>query len=359
MPLNTVTHQQIADELGVSRQLVGFALRGGGSMTEQRRQEILEVAERMGYHRYANREARAMASRRYGKRALCGVVALAFDAIFEGQPLPTMPYFAPFFQGIEGEAARRGLDLVLCPLRPERPPRLIVEEQIDGFISLMHSYRIREIFKDQYPLEMPTVFIGDRTSRTISLCNDAQSGIFQATSHLIELGHREIAFVGVEDLHSTRNPHFEGFKEALRKNDLSLRQDLLDCQGALPSIGAGRQALERLLRKSGGTPNFTAVVCYNDLMAMGAVQALQERDFRVPEDLSVTGFDDVSRQYNFAPSLTSVAFGREEMGTRAMQLLCEQVESGKTTCLREQFPVHLVVRDSTQMLSTSTHLRAR
>ncbi len=115
----------------------------------------------------------------------------------------------------------------------------------------------------------------------------------------------------------------------------------------VPSSHATMQKmLERLSREK--TWPFTALVCHNDMVAMGAIRALQESGLRVPEDASVIGFD-VAAQYALAPGLTSIRFSRQEMGRRAVQLLTEERSHvGAHPAHRETFPVELVERETTR-----------
>ena len=104
----------------------------------------------------------------------------------------------------------------------------------------------------------------------------------------------------------------------------------------------GEAAMNSLLERR---EKFSAVVCYHDLFAIGAIKALKAAGLRVPEDVSVVGFDDISIEYGARPPITSVAFDREAMGRRAVQMLCDG-ETGEA--VQEVFPVELVVRGSTR-----------
>ena len=331
-----LTQKQIAERLGVSRQLVGFALRGEGRMTDEVRGKIVEFARQHGYDPNANREARLMVARRYGKRVACGILAVLFPATFEEQPLSSVPFFMPFFQGLEDEAISRGVDLALCALRPDALPRLVRENQVDGVICLLTpdepALRIRE-------LGLPVVSIQYEIAGIPSLTIDDRGGSAEATRHLIALGHRRIAYLGLDN--RIGRERLAGFREAMRQGGVAILEKLIDVGLERTTVQAGAVAMRRMLER-GAEAGFSAVLCFNDLIAMGAVRALEEDGRRVPVDVSVVGFDDVAPQYGFSPALTSVGFSRREMGRRAVQLLCEQEPPAGV----ERFFTLLVARDS-------------
>ena len=336
-----LTQKQIAEHLGVSRQLVGFALRGEGRMADEVRQQILEVAQRNGYHRYSNSGARTLAARRYGKRAATGMLAVLFEATFDDQPLSEVPFFIPFFAGLETEAIRQGLDLVLCALRPGELPRLVSERQVDGIVSLAAPI---ETLNALAQLDLPLVSVLYGIEGFPSLQLDNANGARLAARHLIELGHRRIAYLGLEK--GLAAARLSAFRRALDERDLLDETCIVSTDG-VPSRAVGAQLMTRLLeRHRGADLPFTALACYNDMMAMGAIEVLQTRGLRVPADVSVVGFDDVSLQYSFAPALTSIGFSRQEIGKRAIQRLCQSDDAGGP----EIFPVELVQRDSTRPL---------
>ena len=356
--LSGLTHRQIADELGVSRQLVGFALRGEGRMSDEVRQRILNVARINGYDQYSNGAARSMAARRHGKRMKTGLMAVLFAPTFEGRPISSVPFFMPFFEGFENEAIERGIDLMLCPLRFQELPRLVREGQVDGVVCLVTD---KMALEPLLTLDVPLVSIliaqgrADEVSQTPILSMDARGGGALATRHLIGLGHSHIAYLGYSGPSEVKkpleSPNWKGYCDAMRESGLALDESLVDTQTTAVSLQAGAEALHRLLKDRPETKTlpFTGLVCGNDLLAMGAVRALQEMGSRVPEDVSVVGFDDVSTQYAFRPALTSIRFPREEMGRRALRLLSEAEYQNPDSSLQghEIFPVELIERDST------------
>jgi LacI family transcriptional regulator len=342
-----LTQKQIAEHLGVSRQLVGFALSGQGKVAESTRQKILEVARQNGYDQFSNPEARLMISKRYGKRVSTGLLAVLFASNFENQPLAMVPYFTPIFRGLELEAKACGLDLMLCPIRPEELPRLVRDRQLDGVICLSVPH---EVSREIAAMGLSVVNIQSDVAGISCVLRDDFGGGLQAARHLVELGHREIAYLGC-DAPSGVVRH-AAFCQVLKENGIAVDEQLVDGTLGEPTQLAGEMAMRTMLERSGA--RFSAIVAHNDLIAMGAIRALQESGLKVPEDVSVIGFDDVADQYGFKPSLTSICFAREAMGRRAVEMLMEitateaSSSAGSLEPLREVFSTRLVLRDSTR-----------
>ena len=337
-----LTQKQLADHLGVSRQLVGMALSGQGKVAAATRQKILDAARENGYDQFSNSEARRMISRRYGKRAATGVLAVLFASDFENQPLSTVPYFTPIFRGLELEAKASGFDLTLCPIRPGELPRLVRDRQLDGVICLSLPH---EVSRAVAALEMAVVNIQSDVEGIACVLRDDFGGGLQATRHLLQLGHRQMAYLGFDA--PSGHARQAAFCQALGEYGVA---DSALVNGSLtePTQQQGETAMRRMLGTN-GQGAFSALVAHNDLIAMGAIRALQAAGLRVPHDVSVIGFDDVAQQYDFKPALTSICFAREAMGRRAIQMLAQLTENlDQAAPLREIFSTRLVQRNSTR-----------
>jgi DNA-binding LacI/PurR family transcriptional regulator len=344
----SVTQSDIARRLGISRQLVGFALNGNPSVSETTRKKIQRAARRMGYDVYSNRDARSLIGKRYGLRAATGIIAVLMPP-FMGTPLRDMPFFAPFLDGAEAEAARRGLDLLLCSSRNDGLPRLITQQGVDGVVCVsLDPVGVRRV----RALKIPVVNLGRHAPSAHSLVADDRLGIRLAVNHLIGLGHRKFAYLGHNCEVQTAQERLTAFVETLQEHGLTASESNVEATVTQQTMEGGTEAFVRLLErndsyKKSGRLDFTALVCYNDILAMGVARHAATCGIKIPQDLSITGFDDISTQYGLQPALTSVAFPREEMGRRAIELLCE-TPSRKPALRHETFAVSLVVRDSTR-----------
>src|SRR5262249_41880083 len=158
---------------------------------------------------------------------------------------------------------------------------------------------------------------------------DSRDGIARAVEHLVKLGHRHIAYLGFTEepgqggRESAPTCRLKSFHDAMTRWNLPVEAGNVETRAKTQSMPEAARAVERLLRRG---RRFTALVCYNDLMAMGAMEQLQASGIGVPEEVSVTGFDDISTEHGCRPALTSVRFSRSDMGRRAVLLLQELVD---------------------------------
>jgi len=229
-------------------------------------------------------------------------------------------------------------------------PLLIRDRGVDGVICLQPNAAITDACA---ALNLATVTLFDHGEGIHGIEPDQREGMRQAVRYLAELGHRRIAYLGHEPGFSSSIDRLEGYREGLKEHEIPVEDSLIEA--SLRAISWGPRGVDRLLSRS---PNFTALVCYNDTIAMDAVRRLQERGFKVPQQISVIGFDDISSQYNFSPALTSIHFDGVAMGCRAVELLGElraaPPHTADVTCWRhELFPVQLKIRESTLPLAAS------
>jgi len=346
----SVSQKEIAEHLGVSQALVGMALNSHPRISAATRARVENAAKQLGYDRDLNSGARQMAAKRHGLRILNNVIAVCSN--FADAPVHRQPFEHEILHGIESAAQKHNLDVMQCRLRSERLPRLIEKGEVDGVISMSghpeHLLRIKE-------LEIPLVKAGSNALDYHSVSVRHYEGIQKITHHLINLGHRKIAYIGhdlkVSDKESTlvhvAKQRYAAYETTMKKAGLPVRFTDCSLRDHLPENGAA--AFSALWKKSRG--KITAVVCYNDTLAMGVVSQAEQLGLKIPADLSVTGFDDISRQYAFAPVLTSVWYDRELMGRRAVEILMKERDpyfaGKKTTYIQEELPVRFVAGETT------------
>lgn len=340
------TQKSIATELGISRQLVGFALSNHPGVSAETRLRVISTARRLGYDAFANRDARALIGKRYGHRARTGIVAILLPPKFD-IPLRDVPHFSHTLDAMEREADRRELDVLFCRERNNQLPRMIQSLYVDGVACI--STR-PDTLKRIAQLGLPVLNVGRQSPGACWISPDDKKGTALATQHLIALGHRDIAYMGHSTNVKNASERLAGYKQTLKTAGLEIALSRIEATVTEQTLDAGAAAMERLLGrdapfKKSGKPSFSALVAYNDLLGMGAVTCLRAHGLDVPDDVSVTGFDDVSAQYSSRPLLTSITFSRAEMGTRAIAMLCdndgEPLPSGG-----QRLPVTLVVHES-------------
>jgi DNA-binding LacI/PurR family transcriptional regulator len=320
----------------------------------------------MGYNQDDNREARVLANKRYGQRVKNGIVAVMFW-LPQGVSVQGMPFFDPILEGMRSEAAGLGLEICLCPSPSGELPRLVRDRNVDGVIAI--GYFANDIVAIQ-KLGMPVVTFQSSCDIGHSVTSDDREGGRQATRHLLELGHRRIAFLGA-DYHSglPAELRLQGYQDAMQEYGIEVPPEWIcmelaspysnaDCTYEESAAGIG---WEVLLAQNGATPHdtempFTGLVCYNDMIAMGAIGQIRSMGFAVPQQISVTSFDDISVHYQFEPALTSIDFQREKMGREAIRLLGQVIDENRVgeseDALHSVIPTTLVVRQSTCPLPT-------
>ncbi len=170
------------------------------------------------------------------------------------------------------------------------------------------------------------------------LC-DGYEAMQEAVRYLVELGHRRIGFLGAEP-----EGRYQGFLRAIHENGLD---DCLDAvvQTDVLSMDGGYSGMQALIQRR---PRLTAVVCANDMTAIGALQACKDAGLRVPEDVSLIGMEDIANVRFVEPKLTTIHAPLEEMGVFAARLLISRTEGRHTLPLRVMVPFHIVERESCQ-----------
>lgn len=344
-----VTQKQIAQHLALSQPQVAQALNGHPGVSAATRQRVLEAAKTLGYDINSNARARQLAALRHGKPIKTGTVAVLMGDFLEGLPLQQLPFFREILRGLHQEIEQYESHVATYYLsRTGILPRAVLGGGVDGVICLYSSTIEREL--DAVKLDIPVVRVGGGTPNW-HLRPDDYEGIYQATSHLIHLGHRRIAFLGDLERKFAVFAHDErlrGFQNAMSDAGLEVDDDLLlNIQD--PSRQDGYQTMQVSLKR-GITPS--AVVCLNDLTALGAMAAAQEHGLRVPDDLSITGFDSLTWDAPEAIELTSISFDRTLMGRKAVRRIYETPFSQELE--RELMPVHLAIKGSTAHVSKET-----
>lgn len=330
-----VTIVDIARETGVSYSTVSRVLSGFEFVKEETRQRVLEAAQRLGY--VANVGARSLA----GGRA--NIIGLLVPGLDNG-------YIGEIARGIDEELSRVNYDLMLYTTHRQRGKESIHAHAIangltDGLIlvvPLVTDY-LRELQAQGFPYVLVDQSDPSGQSHVVDATN--WQGAYEATQYLIQLGHRRIGLItGMMQIASARE-RLEGYRAALADHDIPFDLDLV-VQGDFWQP-MGYQAASKLLDLDHPP---TAIFASNDLSAFGAMQAVHERGLRIPEDVSVIGFDDIPQASLVHPKLTTVRQPLDEMGRVAVRMLLEQLENPSQPARRVTLSTQLIVRDSCQAI---------
>jgi len=324
------TLRDVAVAAGVSPATASRALSAPDTVSTARRHRVIEAAERLGYQ--PNRSAQALAS---GQSGHVGLV------------LPDLanPSFAAIAKGVQAQArGSRNSVLIADTDEDARAEREIVRDlqaNVDGLV--LCSPRMPEEQIRECAAAGPLVLVNREVEGLPSVTFDSAAGVTQALQHLRALGHRHVAYVGGptsswSDAHRRRAL---GSVEGVEVTDV----------GSHRPVHQGGVAAADLALETGAT----AILCYNDLIALGVMSRLRARGVTVPDDISVVGFDDIGAASYVSPMLTTVAIPLTRAGHEATTML-EQLRSDGTDGHPVRLPVELVVRESTSPhASTAPH----
>ena len=338
-----VNLKMLAEHLKLSQTTVSLVLNNSPSaksIPQETRKRVKEAAERLNYR--PNYFARSL---RQSKSMSVGVLA---PDLSEG-------YFTRVMSGVVQElTAAHYFYFTACHDWKreliEKYPRMLVERAVDGFLLLNTPV-------DLITVPVPVVAISAHTAaeNVTNIVLDHHLAVGQALTHLYALGHRKIAIMRGPRAIPDSEFRWEAIQEVAREMGLKLDPALvirIDSDGWSMKTGyhpmtpeIGYKPMQTLLRK---THDFTAIFCFNDIAAIGAIRALKDAGLSVPGDVSVVGFDDIQSAEYSTPSLTTVRQPLWEMGKRGAQVLLERIANRE-----KEFPAEimmdpeLVVREST------------
>jgi LacI family transcriptional regulator len=262
-------------------------------------------------------------------------------------------FFAEIARKIEDIGFKQGYSVVLCnsdndPIKQKTYVNTLIEKRVDGVIFISSGSEpddLMRLVENQIP-----VVVADRDVplelADVVLVDNKQAG-YEATQHLVDLGHRMIACITGPNNLSPSAQRFEGFKQCLFENQIPLYEYLFET-GDFGSE-SGKQAMLRILSNP---TKPTAVFVMNDMMAIGAIAAARSIGISIPEDVSVIGFDDIQLDSVVSPALTTMAQPVNEMAIQATSLLFDRLRRNrKESNQRIILQAHLVERNSTSRRS--------
>ncbi len=321
--------EQVARRARVSTATVSRVLNNAGLVRATTRARVLKAIEALRYN--PNLHARSLAG---GKSRSIGVIVSNIEN----------PFFLDIYKALEAGAHAAGYELVMANTdysseRLVTSVRLMIGRRVAGLaaiVSEMDSHLIEELTGNR----IPVVFydVGRPVRNIANIRVNYRRGMQKVISYLYSLGHRRMGFVGH---HSTLAPIDERAKVLL--DATGHYPDLrVDTAADADSLEGGRRAARVLLAAN---PRPTALVCVNDFMAVGALRELRDRGLRVPEDVSITGFDNVKLAQFCEPPLTTVHIPRDEIG----RTICECLMNDEKALHAHEFVIdpELVLRSST------------
>jgi len=318
-----VTIKDVARKAGVSHPTVSRALQDSSLISEETKKLIRETALELGY--LPSAAARSLKTHR--SQAL-GVIISNIDD----------PYFSEILQGIEEIAQSNNYSLFMAASQrdPQREQTIIHamrQHHVDGVIVCSTSFSDEKSQQlSQYGI--PIVVVNNQAAEDYrySIYHDDLDGSRQLTRHLIELGHRKIAYLGNSHSGRTTQDRLAGFRFEMESCGLAVSDKYIyEVPGSEPENGilTANHFLDLPERP-------TAVVCFNDIMAIGMLKSLQQRGVRVPEELSITGFDNIIFSNYTNPPLTTFDQPKRFIGQKAAELILNLLNASNKASVPEQ-----------------------
>ena len=329
------TISDVAERAGVSTATVSRVLAGIGRSRPDTSAAVIAAVEALGY-----RPSGVARSLRMQRTRTFGLIVSDIQN----------PFFPELVQAADDAARALDYSILLGSAafdekRAVHYLDLMVDRRVDGLIvasSQVSDASWQWLLASPVPVIVVNVEPPDRGVAAIA--SDNEGGSRLAVEHLVELGHRRIGYIRGPQSFTAAAPRLHAFQRACA--DAGLRPDDLPILRGEGQVESGELAAAQMLDQA---PWVTAIACYNDLTAIGALRALRAAGRRVPEDVSVVGFDDIAAASWVVPALTTVSQPKAEMGRLAVEYLVRALEGGAPQPVPEvrRLPLSLRVREST------------
>lgn len=326
--------EQIAKLAGVSKTTVSRVLNNKSEVRPETRDKVIEVIKKCDY--IPNVFAKAISQKE--SRILALLIPYEVDYIFSNS------FYEEVLRGVSTEVNTNGYYLLICYSINNNFEDLVRQRLVDGFIVISPTgtdkHEIDLLKKNKIAFVTTSQILEAEEKDYVYVDIDNFYGASLAVEHLVSLGHRKIGLIlnGPKSLASSQM-RLKGYRAVLEKYDLPFQDKYVTTGNT--SIDSGYQNMITLLQN-----DISAVFVANDMMAVGAIQAIKDNNKRIPEDISVVGFDDIPLTRIMDPPLTTVRQPAFEKGVVAAQLLLSYIKSKKKPA-SEKLSVELVVRKST------------
>jgi LacI family transcriptional regulator len=325
--------RDVAQEAGVSIKTVSRVVNEQGEIRDETRERVLAAIDQLGYR--PSKVARALVTSR------TDTIGLLIGDIQN-------PYFSEVARGVLDFAQEQEYDVFLCntdgaPKTEMRAIYSLIDHNIDGAI-IYPSWKNKDWIPKFARLSCPLVLVNSKTEPKLGVSlvrTEFRKGANLAVKYLIEKGHQQIGMIVGEVNPIEKINRVCGYREALESNGLQFREDWVIL--GTPEMEHGAAATKELLSKY---PEVTAIFCYNDLLAMGAVQSCKEMGLKVPEDIAIIGFDNIRFSALIHPALTTIHVDKYEIGKRSASLLMRMLREPDQDYPVQYVDTELVIRES-------------
>lgn len=330
--------REIAGMAGVSPATVSLILNNKPGVSEETRERVMKIISELGYD-----------TNLLSKPALKNKGSIRF-VIYKkhGKVVSDTPFFSALMEGIDQEVRGHGYNLVISYLSEQDGNtadtlRVIEERTFDGILLLATEMAEEDIqlFK-RLPVPLVVLDSSFPHEKLDTVIINNREGAWEAVLHLIDRGHAEIGYLQSSVRINNFLERYEGYMRALADSGLKLdRKYTLQLE---PTLEGAYQDMQRLLQSQPKLPG--AFFADNDIIAFGAVKALKEAGYRIPEDISVIGFDDMPFCEMLEPPLTTMRVFKQRMGMMAVERLLKKIEKGTAEKIKVEVATELVERKS-------------
>jgi LacI family transcriptional regulator len=331
------TIKDVARLSGLSLSTVSLVINKRGYVSPETREKVLKIVDDLSYH--PTRSARGLASKTSGNLGF-----ILSDYHFS----QAEPFYTKIFLGTEFEARNHNYYILLTTVgkafnTTSDVPRFLLERNVDGVIIAGKVTGKLIEYIDALGLPIVLVDYETRKRRHSTVVTDNRTGARLAVQHLLDLGHRSVAFIAGDIDHPSIAERFAGYRDVLHEHSIEQDDQLVVVDQPTLWGSDGAEAIGKILQR-GALP--TAVFAANDAMAIGCAKFLRDRGMKIPDDMAIVGFDDIEMSSHFEPPLTTVRVFKEEMGKLAVRRLVEMIKSKTRTLVTTHVPVELVIRAS-------------
>ena len=329
-----ITIKDIAKLAGVSQSTVSKALNDRSDVSLETKTRILEIVKESNFTPNA-----------FGK-ALKKKASENIGVLFcrDLHSISGNPFYSRVLEGIEAELALNNFNLILqiiTETTKDELPKMARERQVDGliFVGVFKDNYLNRILKE----DLPIVFIDPKVplENHCQILIDNEHGAFQATNYLIDCGHERIGFISGDLSRRSFQQRYTGYIKALKYHHIEPDENLIRTGG----LENGYDHVSHLLN----TQKLTAIFSANDINAIYGYRAVNEKGLRIPDDISIVGFDDIDLAKMSTPALTTVRVYKEELGSIAVRTLLNLIQREGARPVTTIVPTKLIERQSVKI----------
>jgi LacI family transcriptional regulator len=331
------TLKDVAKKSGVAVGTASAVINNKSWVSEKIRRRVLKAIEELNYQ--PNQLARNF---RTQKTNTIGIIV----------PDITNPFFPQVIRSIGAIAHQNGYSIILCDSNEDyqlgiEAFHVLLDKKVDGIILIGGVVPKKELVK-HLTKKHPLIVVIERDygiPEIATVVVDAIKGGYLATKHLLDLGYNKIGIITGpledDDFYQGSFGRYEGYKKALQDYNISFNPSMV--KQADFSLKGGYQATKEFLKNDS---QIQAIFAFNDLMAIGAMEAIKEKGLQIPEDIAVVGYDDIPEASYVFPALTTIRLPKAQLGKTAVEILLNYFKEKQQFSLKKVLPTELVIRQS-------------